>query len=156
MVTESADLQAFIDNVEAETLKSLLGIELYTALIAGLAEDPVPAKWTKLRDGDVYTYGSKQYEYRGLIKLLVPCIYSAWLQENRDKFTSSGTVITSNKDVDHVSPAWRIVNSYNSFSREAGASWAQCGTLYGFLINSVYDYGTLIFNEPGFKNEFGL
>jgi hypothetical protein len=45
-----SDLQWYIDAHEEEFLRLLLGDALYTAYAAGLAEDPVPAKWTALRN----------------------------------------------------------------------------------------------------------
>jgi hypothetical protein len=44
----AADLQIFINDYEPEYLTYLLGADLYADLVAGLAIDPIPAKWTAL------------------------------------------------------------------------------------------------------------
>lgn len=52
-ITEEAvmkDLQWYIDAHEEEFLRLLFGDLLYEAYAAGLAEDPVPQKWTDLRN----------------------------------------------------------------------------------------------------------
>ncbi len=153
---DSPDLQAFIDQAEADYLKKLAGIEFYNALVAGLATDPVPAKWTALKVGADYTYQSKLYRFEGLVKMLVPLIYSLWLTEGRDKVTTSGPIITNADKSDHLSPAWRITKDFNTFARMAGGRYAQRNTMYGFLLNSEDDYGTLVWCEPKPINEFGL
>lgn len=153
---DAPDFPTFMAVVEMDTLKKLFGITLYDALIAGLAEDPIPDKWTKLKDGDTYEYKNVMYEYRGLVDLLVPRIYSAWLSENRDKWTTSGAVINIDKQSDHLSPAGRIVRDYNMFCHKVGGPNEQKNTLYGFMVNSEFDYGTFPFIQPCTINEFGL
>lgn len=153
---DSPDLQAFIDRVEEQQLKELLGIEFYDALIAGLAASTPAQKWVDLRDGKNYTLNDKTYRYEGLVKMLVPCIYSFWLRERRDTFTTSGSIYTTADKSEHLSPAWRIADAYNAFNRMAGGPRRQVNTLYGFLINSEEDYGNFIWCQPGIMNELGL
>lgn len=43
-------IQGFIDKYEPLFLKKLLGIDLYNEFVAGLAADPIDAKWLYLRD----------------------------------------------------------------------------------------------------------
>lgn len=45
----SANLDAFIAKYEPKVLKMLLGTALYEELLVGLAEDPIPSKWSDLK-----------------------------------------------------------------------------------------------------------
>jgi hypothetical protein len=55
----TANLSQVIDSREAELLQRLMGYELYTAYVAGIAALPTPAtKWTDLLNGKEYTTSS--------------------------------------------------------------------------------------------------
>lgn len=153
---EFKDLTDFIEAAEIAILKKLFGITLYEAYVAGIAAPTPDQKWVDLRDGTTYTYNEVEYEYRGLIELLVPCIYSMWLQENRDTVTSAGVVMKSSDRADRLSPGWRITRAFNDYSRQVGDFWHQEGTLYGFMKVNEDNYPDWVFEPPGTMNEFGL
>lgn len=153
---QARDIVDLISKYEVETLKAIFGITLYNAFIAGLAVEPTEDKWTKLKDGDTYTYNGLVYEYKGLVSLLVPCIYYYWLKENRDKVTASGVVYNVPDKAEHVSGASRMVDAWNDFSNQVGQRRSQFGTMYGFMVNSDFTYDDWVFVCPGKTNEFGL
>jgi len=45
-----ADLQGFVNKYEPMYMGQLLGADLYAQLTAGLQEEPIPAKWTALKN----------------------------------------------------------------------------------------------------------
>lgn len=157
---ESTDFIDFIGAAETELVKRLLGHTLYTAFIAGLGEDPVPQKWTDLKVGKAYEYADKQFMWVGMKNLLVPAIFSMWVEENRDKFTNTGTVFNVADKSEHVSPAHRIVRGWNTFAELVGGPNAHVNTLYGFIYATnkaaAETYADWVFEPPGFINEFGL
>lgn len=64
-VTDS--LQVFIDKYEPEFLIGVLGYDLYLNFVAGLAEDPIDAKWLFLRDGGNFIgYNTYTHKWIGL------------------------------------------------------------------------------------------
>lgn len=166
---ESKDLQNFIDVAEEKILKSLLGVVLYDELAEGtdMTESLIAQKWLDLRDGDTYSFTGSDltYEYKGLVSFLVPCIYSLWLTETRDKYTNSSTGFNTSDKFERISPARRIVESYNDFFRQVGNYWNQWNTLYGFLTANTTTYndfdGSLFTaigtdDQPNSINEFGI
>jgi hypothetical protein len=74
IVLQNANDQALLTDIitytEKKYLRKLLGDDLYTAFIAGIAEVTPEAKWTQLRDGVTYTYGGESYVFSGLKEML--------------------------------------------------------------------------------------
>lgn len=158
---ENTDLTDFVEAAEPVILKKLFGTTLYEAYVAGIAEATPADKWTDLKDGANYTYNGIVYEYKGLINLLVPCIFSMWLEETRDFYTSVGVVMKLNDKSERLSPATRIARAYNDFSRQVGNGidyfdLNKQGTLYGFMKVNENNYDDWVFQPPGLMNEFGL
>lgn len=60
-------LTEYITKYEPIILKKTLSYDLYKAFLAGLAEDPIPAKWTNLRDGCEYANDGIYYKWIGLV-----------------------------------------------------------------------------------------
>lgn len=162
---ESKDLQNFIDVAEEKILKQLFGVVLYDELVEGtdMTESLIAQKWLDLRDGGTYQFSGSDltYEYKGLVSFLVPYIYSQWLTETRDKYTNSSTGYNVSDKFERVSPARRIVESYNDFYRQVGHYYNQWNSLYGFLVVNEATYndfdGSLFdIGEAGSINEFGI
>lgn len=155
--TETPYFIDFVNAAEVKWLKRLLGYQLYTEFAAAIAGTPAQ-KWIDLRDGAVYTGDDGvQYEYKGLVDLLVPCIYSLWLRERRDKFTDAGVGYPVVANFERISPEVRIADAWNEFARKVGDDLNRRNTLYGFLYYATDGtYDNWVFEEPGFTNELGL
>jgi hypothetical protein len=77
---------------EVETLIELLGQELYTAFVAGLAASPVLAKWTDLKSGlaSGYANGTVYYRMRGTTEMLKYLFYYHYRKFSNSTVTSVG------------------------------------------------------------------
>lgn len=154
---ENKDLESFLASTEEDILRKLLGTALYNDFIAGIGVGSPDQKWIDLRDGDVYTYGGVEYEYKGLVDLLVPCIFAYWVKETNDKYTNSGTVRNSPAmNSTAISPARRISEAYARFCSKVGNECEYCDTLYGFILANESDYPDWVFKEPEPMNQFDI
>lgn len=130
---ESNDLTDFIQKNEERILKDLLGIDFYTAAIAGMTAGTPDAKWQALKTGADYDYCDVTFRFEGMFDLLIPMIYSMWLMETFDKHTSAGIVQATPANSTVISPARRIGKANAEFFKKAGDACNQENTLYGFL-----------------------
>jgi hypothetical protein len=168
---------SYVDEQEAKVLKRLLGYQLYSEFIAGLAVTPTPAtKWTDLRDGKEYTYQDATFKWEGMTDLLRPLIYSNWLRDTFDFHTGGGIAISDPENAEIISPNTRIVRSFNEYAMKAGVSYRYNGyldwfqdfeveniygiamrnTLFGFLKVNIADYESLAFTPPDPQNFFDI
>lgn len=135
-------------------------------------------KWLKLRDGAEYDYGSKTWKWNGLVKLLIPFIYSRWVTDNADSISGSGAVVVpSNENSTLISPSMRIVRAHNDYAEKVGVvrgrsyyrnmyesgrsyNFSDCysyeDTLYGFLVANTDDYEEWVFEGPDLMNIAGV
>jgi len=151
----------FIGNKEEEILRDLLGTNVYNAFIEGLEQPSVQQRWVDLRDGAVYEYSSVQYEYKGLVNLLVPCIFAYWVKETSDTYTNSSTVRNTLANAQAMPPGRRIGEAYGRFLELVGDECNYRNTLYGFMLANLSDYDDpsgydWIFCKPGSMNQFDL
>jgi len=130
--------------------------ELYDDYVAGIAAGTPDQKWLDLRDGDTYTYGGEEFQYKGLDDLLVPCIYALWVRETSDKFTNSSTVRNTLMNATAVSPGRRIADAYGKFIKKVGHCYDYKDTLYGFLTANYTTYPNWRYKEPGSMNDFDI
>lgn len=154
---ENKDLEDFLGEMEESVLRKLLGTALYNEFITAIDGVSPAQKWIDLRDGDTYTFGGEEYEYKGLVDLLVPCLFAYWVKENSDKYTNSGTVRNSPAmNSTAVSPARRISEAYSKFCDKVGNECEYCDTLYGFLLANESSYDDWVFKEPEPMNQFDI
>lgn len=154
---ENRDLESYLADKEEEVLRKLFGTALYNDFIAGIGAGSPLQKWIDLRDGTTYTFGGVEYEYKGLVDLLVPCLFAFWVKENSDKYTNSGTVRNSpTMNSTSVSPARRISEAYSKFCDKVGSECEYCDTLYGFILANDSDYDDWVFTEPEPMNQFDI
>lgn len=162
----------YVEEHEEEILISLLGKSLYDAFVAGLAEEYPEERWINLRDGGDYEYSGKTYQWVGMVKLLLPYIYSMWLRDSYDTHSGVGIVQGKAENAKVINPGKRIARAYNVFSGLAGSSCEKKDTLYGFLIQtgalgtfddtfddtftSFAEYFQFNFKEPGLMNTFNI
>jgi len=154
---EVRGLAAFIESEETKLLKKVLGLDLYNEFIAGLEDSSIAQKYIELRDGAEYTYGTKTYEYAGVIDLLKPYIYSRLVELNYRKLTSSGVIINQGQENTLVqNPTYEVVTYWNEAVGKIGGYLNQINTLYGFLEANSDTYDTWEFEELKPKNQLDL
>ena len=95
-------LNAIISRREPEILKHVLGETLYTNLIAGLAEIPIPAKWTNLKNQIINTT-AKTSVYTGIM------LYY-WKNAEMQRNTATGQTET----ITPVVNPFQIADLYNA------------------------------------------
>src|SRR5690606_35668152 len=98
------------------------------------------------------------YKYNGLKDLLVPAVFSRWVDQNNYRLTAAGFVQTApaQENLTVVDPEPFIVSAWNDFVTQAGECYNQRNTLYGFLKANENDYPDLDFTPPTLKNRYGL
>lgn len=131
-------------------------------------------RWLLLKNGNTYAYNDKVYYFKGMSKIMRPFIYSKWLEYTFDQHVGvGGLTIPKTENSQTISPATRIITSWNDFARNIGDKCNQIDTLYGYLINTntldgsfddtfddsfdtFQDYLNYCFNNPGLKNHLDL
>lgn len=172
-VETNNSFQTYVNEHEADVLKSLMGIVFYTAFVEGLAEPSPEQRWLDLRDGATYELKGRTYEWPGMKKMLKPFIYKSWLSDTWDNDTGIGVVQSKAENAQKVSPSKRIWNAYAAYQAIAGGPCAQENTLYGYLTVEGIEQGTFddsfddsfgtfqsyfhyYFQVPGSENSFGI
>lgn len=156
ILTGDVDYTDYIDEEEEDILRTILGDVLYDQFIIGIAEVVPEQKWIDLRDGALYTYNSKQYDYRGLTYTLKPYIYSQWISDNFNNLANLGVVLPTIENGETISPATEIVLAYNEFVSRLGGVCKRRKTLYGFLDANLTDYATWNFDEDELIEEINI
>lgn len=161
-----SNAQAFIDEVEEEALRCLLGNELYTEFIEGLEETYPLQKWTDLAEGVVFDVDGVQLVWVGMEKMLTPLVYSKLIELTHRKHTGIGASISKFENAMGINPVEDVVRGNNDYVDQAYI-------LAVFLKNSEdYDYdldfsytwkGRCIFINrcnrrcfPQYRNTFGI
>lgn len=133
-------LQIFIDKYEPKFIRALFGKTLGNLLIAGLAEDPVDARWTALMTAD-FKYALTCY------------VYWWYLRDNTSYTGGSGVVKSNSENASNVSPVHKLCKAWNdmvTINREIATDidltvypeftkpyWYGCGW-YGHGCNEVF------------------
>lgn len=176
----------FVDSQEEEILVDLFGRFLYDELIAGAFEDGITGRkqlkpvedieerWLHLINGNTYTHLNRTYHWYGLKKMLIPYIYSKWLEFNTDHTTGVGVIVANTENSVLSSPVYKIVRAWNNFVDMAIGKYEYGygdSSLYGFLYNSEAIYADVYpvneysefrlylfdsFRFPGYKNSLGI
>lgn len=174
----------FIEEQEADCLKTLLGDSFYDAFVQGLAVLPAPEqRWVDLRDGVKYIgpNGQIKYTWVGMKKIMRPYIVAMWTKYTYDSNSGIGVVVPKAENGEMKNPSARIVERYNEFSdlvhddyyeyNSGPWSFTNYNTLYGYLYYSgtLYDdvvtpdgysnfryYLSENFQCPGRMNVFGI
>lgn len=175
--------KAFIEGLEAlpdewdENLETVINQEyvyqnsIWKALTVSTGETPVAGadwelveannKWLKLKNGAEYEYQDKTWKWEGVLDLLIPYVYSAYVRDNADSFTGNGMVVAANENSEFVTNAVRVTNSFNDFASKVGVVDDYCvshrDSLYGFLYSAEEGtYEDWTFKNPGLLNTFNF
>lgn len=158
-VTESPDLDDFLEVNEAKVLRELFGQTFYAEIKAGLEAGSPDQIWVDLRDGKAYEYCDSTYYFEGLKKILIPRLFQLWLRETENTSTTSGVMANTIEHGVKVSPAGRFIRAYNDFARMVGNCNEQENTLYGFMEandDTYENWDNQLFRNPGRINEHGI
>jgi len=163
-----SEVQQLIDKFEPEILTKALGYELYTLVIAEVADpDAAPERIKDLIKGKEYTvsYNSRDQKVKWnglinseLISLIAYYVYYQWQRAN----VTQTTTVSESKPVSEN--AERAV-----WANKAASAWRNCKYLYGssgddalvpslynFLLKYESDYEEWIFTELGSVNNLDL
>ncbi len=148
-----------------------LTVQTGTAPVAGsdwtlIEEDN---RWLLLKNGNTYEVNDKEYKWYGMVKTLVPLVYSKWVEYGASELTSNGFVIPKMENNVSVNPDFAICRSWNDWNKQVGGFCAPYNTLYGYLyysgttfddvipeFGSIGEYLSCKFKEQGNKNVFGI
>lgn len=111
-------------------------------------------KWLRLKNGATYKEGKRKWD--GVKALLVPYIYSYWVGDQQQNLTGVAVVQGKTENAQPVSSKYKVVNSFNDYSRRAGNCRSEFNSLYGFLKDNESDYENREFMDPGRMNVFNL
>jgi hypothetical protein len=155
---ETRDFVDFIEAEEANILKEILGLALYNELISAWETSGEPDQvWTDLVEGEEYTQNEILYEYKGLVDLLVPEIYSRWVKVNYRKLTSSGVVTNlGQQNTETNNPDVEFAQAHNVYVKKVGNSCNLKNSFYGFMKANEIDYDDWEFTEQKLTNQFNL
>lgn len=155
---ESRDFQAFIEKQEVKLLIDLLGYSLWAEMEEDLKSSNPSEIFTALKNGAEYTFNGKTYKYNGLVDLLIPAVFSRWIDQNNYKLTAAGFVQTSpsQENLTVVDPEPFIVAAWNDYVSKVGECYNQKNTLYGFMKANEDEFPNWEFTLPTLKNRYGL
>lgn len=156
---ESQDFADFIEKEEEKLLINLLGYPLYKEFSEELSGSNVSDAFTRLRDGAEYTFYGVTCKYNGLKDLLIPAIYSRWINHVHYVFTASGYMRSQPAQENFQvleDPELFIVAAWNDYVCKVGERYNQKNTFYGFMMANKDDYPDWQFTMPCLKNRFGL
>jgi hypothetical protein len=118
-------LDLFIEKYEAKFLTEVLGYELYNAFKAGLLEEPIPQKWTDLKNGVEYTDQTGRTRlWPGLITQppadkqspIANYVYYWYIRNNHSQTAAMGEVKSQNENAVTHSPALKMTRAWNEMS----------------------------------------
>lgn len=124
-------------------LLDLLGWDLYLAFEAGLAEDPIPAKWSNLKDGDSSAYEvsfngeDHSIKYEGMSEMLIYLIWFYYMRDLARKMAYSGKVLPKNENSQVVIADDEMVRNHNKGIELYGYDWANLQTQIGFAVKDL-------------------
>lgn len=167
----------FVRDEEERILIKLFGRSLHQAFKTGIEVTPVEdieERWLHLRYGNTYKHLNRTYNWVGLKKMLIPYIYSRWLEYNVEHTTGVGVIVANTENSTLTSPVFKIVRAWNEFVDMVVGRYEYGygdNSLYGFLYNSDIAYTDIYpeneysefrlylydsFHFPGYKNNLGI
>ena len=97
------DFKIYISDVQEETLKQLLGIDLYLAFGAELPT-PTLQKYIDLLNGVVYIHENKKVDYTGLKRMLKAFTFNAYVNDQDVQNTIIGNVSGVSRNSENLTP----------------------------------------------------
>ena len=161
-------LTEFITKYEKEILIKILGYDLYSKFMEGLAVLPIEnieQKWIDLRDGSNFSYDGILYNWEGFQNpqkesLLAHAIYAKFIGNIETYITSSGAYQSIKDNSVKASSLPKIVKAYNNYISKVGSfSDKNRNNLYNFInVNNALsnDYETIQYKNLEYTNEFGI
>lgn len=151
---DGATFAPYVDKQIKKELVRILGSTLYNFFIAAYNASidpspvPLPTRWQKLVDGDVYIHNTKQYAWAGMHDAFVPFVFAMWMKHNVDNNTTNGVIVSKAENSEVVSSGRRIVTGFNEYCFIVGdVHHPPHDTLVGYLWNSGDTFLDLITSE---------
>ena len=130
----------FVTDEQYNSLIDLLGTELYNEFNAGLDEDPILDKWVNLRDGATYTdCNSCVQNWQGLKNMLIPLIYSLWIENIRFTLGRNGLINFNKENAASVGEYSTKKVGYRAWNEY----YKKYNLAYNYLDANLSDYDTL-------------
>ena len=172
--------QVNMDTYEEEALRSLLGYQLYTAFIAGIAEVTPAQKWIDLRDGAEFTFEVNGItvtdKWEGLINVqkisfISYYVYAKYRDINKSSTTSIDEVQGLPENATNVNYTTKVMDAWNKgvdlygetplfsgFSKYSTTYeyFTDYPSAYNFLNANRADYDNWVFTPLMRNNNFGL
>lgn len=150
-LTVEATFNSTITEIQYETLIDLMGYPIYQEFEDGLAEVVIPAKWSNLRDGVEYTdYSGDLNNWRGLIYMLVPFVWCAYVQNEAYRTSQIGGLHSSAPKNSIIASEYQLKHKLHQFQNEAIKRYNEA---YLFMYTNLNDYldFTTFFKEKYFS-----
>jgi len=136
----------------------VLGYELYTAFIAGIAVLPTPAaKWTDLKNGTEYTVGERTYKWSGFtnaekVSPIAYYVYCEYLNTQAVNVSGVGTTVNQQQNSTAVSPAQKIFSAWHEMNELNYSLWHFLGN----NTDTYTEYDRSLVADFGSRNSFGI
>ena len=130
---QEADLQSYIDDVEAEYLPKMFGVELYDLFIADLAlpvaGEPTAPRFIKVFEPFIDQTEEILTQSEGIVKMLNGITYYLYVRDLIGKVTTNGTKVTISENSVNISGVqYDISSRYND-------GIANYKTIQNFMLN---------------------
>jgi hypothetical protein len=129
-------LEPYILEAQVFDLKSLLGDELYNAVVEDFEASPSLSTYSDLFSGSSWTISGHTYKHEGLIPILCYFSYARYKLNSNTEDTAYGTVIKRNNESEPVSEK-TIARQADQARSGAMAYWNQ---VLKFLNDNSIDY----------------
>lgn len=135
------ELNRYIRQYEPELLQDILGMELYNTVQDAIHGYPIDDNLRRLLFGDSYTYNSHIKRWKGIIEtdidpyffattqagykrtFITSYIYFKWQKTHATFSTGTGEKVVSTANTISVSPATKMVNTWNEMSEWIMELW---------------------------------
>lgn len=134
-ITNAFDV--IIQEVQYNILIDLMGFPIYNEFETGLGIVPIPSQWTDLRDGTTYTdYCSYLNNWQGLKYMLIPFIWTEWIENEQFKISGLG-MITGKPENSDMASDFQWKTKLHDFKNEAIKRYREA---YSFMYSNLEDY----------------
>ena len=112
---QTADLQVYLDRVEAEYLPQLFGVELYNLFVADYnsapAGQPTAPRFILIFDPFLFQDDQRYLRSEGIKEMLKGFVYYLYLRDRITRVTTTGLKETKSENADNVSGTHHDLNS---------------------------------------------
>jgi hypothetical protein len=153
------NVNRYINTYEPVFLNEVLGYELATAFVDGLAQDPVLQKWADLKNGALFIDPStnEQTKYPGISNSIAYYVYYHLRRDDSVTTTSAGDSVSRAENASMVSSARKMTTAWNQMVKWNRIMWQYLyvnRVLYG--LDSSFQRIVNAANSAYTQNDFDL